>query len=115
MAPKLKPEKIVTLKVLRQKGQSNVQIAQALGVTEGTVRYHARRGDRPDGRKGKPCTADAFAEAIAEWLAAQQAWEAAGQPDGIDLGFSRPANVHALHDWLRCEHGYQGSYKSVLR
>ena len=31
MAGKLKPEEIVTLKVLKEKGQSNVQIAQALG------------------------------------------------------------------------------------
>ena len=68
MAGKLKPEEIVTLKVLKQKGQSNVQIAQALGVSEGTVRYHLRRVNQPDGRQNKPRTADAFAEAIEEWL-----------------------------------------------
>jgi len=28
---------------------------------------------------------------------------------------SRPVSVQALHDWLVGEHGYQGSYKSVLR
>jgi transposase len=103
MAPKLKPEEIVTLLVLKHKGQSNTQIAQALGVSEGTVRYHSRRAGRPDGRRGKPRKADAWAEAIAHWM------RVAGQES------ERPINVHALHDWLRQEHGYQGSYKSVLR
>src|SRR3954453_19231138 len=51
MAPKLKPEEIVTLLVLKRKGQANTQVAQALGVSEGTVRYHARRADRPDGKQ----------------------------------------------------------------
>jgi transposase len=107
MARRLKPEEIVTLSVLKEHGQSNVQIAQALGVSEGAVRYHARRAGKPDGRKGKPRKADALADAIREWLGAEQ-------PDG-DGGPPRPVNVHALHDWLRCEHGYQGSYRSVLR
>jgi transposase len=113
MAPKLTPQEIVTLNVLKQKGQSNVQIAQALGVSEGTIRYHVRRAAVPDGRHNKPRKADAFAEVIDHWLNAAQL--AANPPDGFDLGFPRPANVHALHDWLRCEHGYTGSYKSVLR
>ena len=43
MAPKLTPEEIVTLTVLKRKGQSNTQIAQTLGITEGAVRYHCRR------------------------------------------------------------------------
>ena len=64
MARQLSPEEIVTLLVLKQRGQSNVQIAQALGVSEGAVRYHARRAGKPDGRKGKPRKADALKEAI---------------------------------------------------
>ena len=66
MARQLKPEEIVTLKVLKQKGQSNSQIAQALGVTEGTIRYHIRRADQPDGRQGKPRKAEALAKIIDE-------------------------------------------------
>jgi transposase len=116
MAPKLKPEEIVTLKVLKEKGQSNVQIAQALGVSEGAVRYHVRRAGQPDGRQNKPRTADAFAELINDWLAADLLREGAKLPDDvIDLAYPRPANIHALHDWLAQEHGYTGSYKSVLR
>jgi transposase len=82
-----------------------VQIAQALGVSEGTVRYHVRRAEQPDGRKGKPRKAEPLAAAIDHWLGGQPS------PDGPQ----RPANLHALHDWLCQEHDYQGSYKSVLR
>ena len=106
MAPKLKPEEIVTLLVLKQRGQSNVQIAQTLGISEGAVRYHARTAGKPDGRRNKPRKADPLAGAIAHWIASSQ-------PDAGDP--PRPGNVHALHDWLRQEHGYPGSYRSVLR
>jgi transposase len=108
MARQLKPEEIVTLRVLKQKGQSNVQIAQLLGVSEGAVRYQVGRADQPDGRRNKPRKAEPLAFAIAEWLSANQPAAAGEAPQ-------RPVNVHALHDWLCCEHGYQGSYKSVLR
>ncbi len=108
MAPKLTPEERVTLAVLKRKGQSNTQIAQALGVTEAAVRYHLRRQDCPDGRQDKPKKADPWAEAIGLWLADHQTIA----DDGSLL---RPANVQALHDWLRQEYGYTGSYKSVLR
>jgi transposase len=114
MARQLKPEEIVTLKVLKQRGQSNTKIAQALGVTEGTIRYHVRRANQPDGRQGKQRKADALANVIDHWLGENQP-VTDEQTDRIDLGFPRPANIHALHDWLRQEHGYQGSYKSVLR
>ncbi|HEX2066206.1 MAG TPA: IS21 family transposase [Candidatus Thermoplasmatota archaeon] len=108
MAPKLTPEERVTLAVLKRKGQSNTQIAQALGVTEAAIRYHLRRQGTPDGRQNKPRKADALAPAIDHWVAAHRA----AAPDG---DAARPANVQALHDWLRQEYGYQGSYKSVLR
>lgn len=115
MAAKLMPEEIVTLQVLKLKGQSNVQIAHTLGVSEGTVRYHVRRADTPDGRHNKPRQADALADVIDHWLDQARDELAAKDKDVCDLGFPRPANVHALHDWLCQEHGYQGSYKSVLR
>ena len=43
MARKLSQEEIVTLKTLKKKGQSNVEIGRTLGVSEGAVRYHLRR------------------------------------------------------------------------
>jgi transposase len=107
MAPKLSPEEIVTLQVLTQHGQSNTQIAQTLGVTEGAVRYHQRRQGREDGRKNKPRKAEPLAPAIDHWVLQQQPATTTALP--------RPVNVQALYDWLRQEHAYTGSYKSVLR
>ena len=108
MAPKLSPEEIVTLHVLKDKGQSNTQIAQTLGVSEGAVRYHARRHGQPDGRHGKPRKADALGNVIDQWLRSQQPQGPAAEPP-------RPVNVRALFEWLRGDHAYAGSYKSVLR
>ncbi len=107
-APKLRPEEIVTLSVLKSKGQSNTQIAQTLGVSEGAVRYRLRRNGRPDGRQGKPRKADALADVIDHWIFTQQPAVREGQP-------LRPANITALFDWLVAEHDYDGSYRSVLR
>ena len=108
MGPQLTPEEIVTLQVLKHKGQSNTQIAQTLGITEGAVRYHVRRQGTQDGRKRKPRKADPLAPAIDGWVLRNH--PAAG---GDDPG--RTVNVQALYDWLRAEHAYAGSYKSVLR
>jgi transposase len=108
MARKLSPEEIVTLQVLKDKGQSNRQIAAVLGVTEAAVRYHQRRQGCEDGRQGKPRKAAPLAHAIDHWVQTQA-------PPGPGGAAARPVNVRALHDWLVLEHGYAGSYKSVLR
>jgi transposase len=99
----------VALRVLKEKGQSNHQIARTLQVSEATVRYHLGRQGKPDGRQNKPHKAEAVAFAIDTWLRCQQGPVA---PDGQP---ARPANVKGLFEWLRDEHGYHGSYKSVLR
>jgi len=108
MAAKLKPEEIVSLRVLKSKGQSNTQIAQTLGVSEGTVRYQLLRQGQSDGRKDKPRKAEPLAEVIDRWIVSQQPKVPEGQP-------LRPANVRLLFDCLVQEHAYAGSYKSVLR
>ena len=108
MAPKLRPEEIVTLSVLKSKGQSNLQIAQTLGVTEGAVRYHLRRQGQPDGRHDKARKAAPLAEVIDHWVFTHQPAVRDGEP-------LRPINVRALFEWLAQEHAYVGSYKSVLR
>jgi transposase len=108
MAPKLRPEEIVTLSVLKSKGQPNTQIAQTLGISEGAVRYHLRRAGHSDGRAGKPRKADALAEVIDHWIFTQQPQVQEGEP-------LRPVNIRGLFDWLRGEYAYEGSYKSVLR
>jgi transposase len=98
----------VSLHVLHAKGQSNAQIAHSLGVSEGTVRYHLRRLGAPDGRADKPKSADPFADKIDHWIVANQPVP----DDGLPV---RPVNVRALFDWLKGEHHYPNSYKSVLR
>jgi transposase len=108
MAPKLTAEEVVTLQVLKDKGQSSTRIAQTLGITEGAVRYHVRRQGTPDGRKNKPRKADALAQAIDGWVVYNH-------PAADRDGPRRPVNVQALYDWLRAKHAYAGSYKSVLR
>jgi transposase len=109
MAGQLTPEAIVALHVLKEKGQSNRQIARTLQVTEASIRYHLRRHGQPDGRQHKPRKAESVADAIDFWLRDQQG------PVVLDAPLTRPANLKCLFEWLQAEHDYQGSYKSVLR
>ena len=110
MPVKLSPEQRVALKTLNNRGQSNSQIARALGVTEGAVRYRLQReaSRADDRRQHKPRKADPLAEAIDHFVCGTVPRPANGGPP-------RPINVRALHDHLVCEHQYQGSYRSVLR
>ena len=88
--------------VLLERGHSQSAVARLLGVTEGAVRYHRKRRltDAADGRSRQDLKAAAHAEAIAHWRDQRE--------DGR-------VNLAALHDWLRREHGYDGSLKSVQR
>src|SRR5262249_49366533 len=101
-------EPIVTIEVLQQRGQSQSQTARLLGVSEGTVRYHLRRAREGagDGRQ-KPSRIERLGldRAVAHW------WHAQAEA----LGQQRPPSVQLLHDFLRAEYGYDGSYKSVRK
>jgi transposase len=103
MAPKLGLEARMTIAELSRRGWSRCQVARALGVTEGAVRYHLRRraaGAR-DGRADQPHVAQAWQPAIEGWLESR--------------GADAPLNLAALHAWLVEEHGYAGSVRSLQR
>jgi transposase len=72
-----------------------------LGVSESLVRYHLgrQREGRPDGR-AKPQRAAGCGEAIREYLEALK---------------GERVNLAELHDWLKAEHDYGGSLRSVER
>ena len=93
----------MTIEVLREKGQSQCQTARILGVCEGAVRYHLRRAREgaADGRQ-KPSRIEqmGLAEAVAHW------WQARAEV----LGPERPPGAQTLHDFLRAEYTYKGSY-----
>ncbi|MFP4406845.1 IS21 family transposase [Rhodosalinus sp.] len=88
--------------VLLKQGHSQSAVARLLGVTEGTVRYQRRRQESGavDGRSRQTSAVAAHAAAIAHWREQQTGGR---------------INLAALHDWLRREHGYAGSLKSVQR
>ena len=99
---RLENEARTAMTVLLKQGHSQSAVARMLGVSEGTVRYHRRRSaaGAVDGRTTQVGKAAAVAEAIAHWRSQQPAGR---------------VNLAALHDWLKREHGYDGSLKSVQR
>lgn len=108
MPVKLRREEIVTLEVLKAKGLTNSEVARTLGVTESTVRYHARRvaAGALDGRKAKAFKAAKYQAIIDEWLR---------DPHDGTLKATVAVNLRDLWDHLVLEHGYSGSYRSLLR
>ena len=104
MPVKLRREHIVTIRVLAATGQNHCQIARQLGVSESTIRYHLRRSAEGaiDGRADKAFKADALSDVI-------DAWHAEPREDG------RPVNLTDLYEHLVYEHGYEGSYRSLVR
>jgi hypothetical protein len=99
---RLDREARVAIEVLVSRGTSKAAVARLLGVSEGTVRYHAGRMSACalDGRSGKAFKATRFEDAIEHWRETQT--------DGA-------LNLAALHEWLVDEHGYTGSLRSVQR
>lgn len=104
MARRLRREERVTIQVLAEKGQNHCEIARALGVSEGAVRYHLKRQAEgaTDGRAEQPFKAEALSAVIAHWHAER-------------ADTRRPVNVRELWEHLVREYRYGGSYQSVLR
>src|SRR5262245_18799717 len=99
MPVKLSPEECVALMTLKQKGQSNLEIARVLGVTEGTVRYRLRRqaAGTEDRRRNKSHKADPLADVIDHFIRY-------GRPPRDDDPPNPSVNVGALHDYLVAEY-----------
>ena len=104
MTIRLNKEEVVILQVLAEKGKKKTEIAEILGITEGSVRYHLKRDAEGavDARKNKTKKAQSVSDVIETWFDAHK-------------DNRRPVNVQDLHEHLVSEHGYTGSYKSVLR
>jgi transposase len=104
MARRLRPEEIVTIQVLAQQGMAKRAIARQLGLDESSVRYQLERvaKSRSDGRKAKGRKADPYEAWILHWIEAHKTR-------------TGHINVAELYDDLVEQHGYGGSYRSVLR
>ena len=98
----LENEARTAMTVLLKQGHSQSSVARLLGVSEGAVRYHRRRdaAGAVDGRAAQVSKAATVAEAIAHWRSQQSGGR---------------VNLAALHEWLKREHDYEGSLKSVQR
>ena len=70
---RLDPEARMAIKALAARGATQSEIARLLGVTEGAVRYHARRMavGAVDGRARQEPKAEAVAAAIEHWRGQQ--------------------------------------------
>ena len=105
---KLNTEEIVTLQVLKNKGESNRAVARQLDVSESVVRYHLKRkaAGATDGRvKASLIEQLQLAEVVDHWWKTQ-----------IELlPKNRSPSIQQLHDHLKAEHDYSGSYKSVRK
>ena len=99
---RLDAEAKTTMSFLMRKGQSKSEVARLLGVTEGAVRYHAKRkaAGAVDGRSHQKSKAEPFAGPIADWHGQHK-----------EAGVSLPA----LYAWLRDEHGFEGSLRALQR
>lgn len=100
---KLGLEARMTIKELSRRKVSNCEIARTLEVTEGTVRYHLRRQAEgaTDGRANQTQLAAGWRDPIDHWLECRYDDE--------------PINFAVLHEYLREEHSYPGSLRSLQR
>ena len=107
---KLSESEVRVVMRMRERGASMRRMAQDLGVTEGAVRYRLKRlgaSCRPDGRTGKATALDGYEDAV------EAIQERLG--DGRLMGSGPPCQVRLIYEALVRDHGYEGSYQSVVR
>jgi transposase len=105
---KLREEDVMAAEVMKGRGRSVRSLARDFAVDESALRYRLkrRREGAEDGRKRQPEACAPFDDVIHAWMARQE--------EPIEGG-ERPAPVVSLYEQLVVEHGFLGSYKSVLR
>lgn len=106
---KLTKDEIVTMEILRRQGETNQQIAQRLGISEGAVRYQLKRqatlaNGTQDGRSK---------QSLIEKLGLVQVVEAWWQDQLEQLAKDRSPNVQLLWAHLVDEYQFSGSSRSV--
>lgn len=93
------------------RGTSMRQVAQQMGMTEGALRYRLKKrtqGEQPDGRAKKATSVDGYEEAV------QVILERLGDAR-VSGGEGRPAQARLVYEALARDHGFRGSYRSVVR
>lgn len=108
IAVKLLKDEIVTIQILRLKGETNQAIALRLGISESTVRYHLRRQAQQaqDGRAKQSLIEQLqLVEVVDHW------WK--DQLDSLPQG--RSPSIHQLWSNLVDQYAYSGSYKSIQK
>jgi len=105
---KLREKDVMAAETMKEHGQSVRSLARALGVDESSLRYRLkrRREGAEDGRRRQAEACSGLADVIERWLSDQAERVAVGR---------RPEGVVSLYEGLVSEHGFEGSYKSVLR
>lgn len=107
---KLTREEVRVLGRMRERGASVRSLSKQTRVTEGALRYRLKRlqeASMPDGRAGQATALDGYEEAV------EAIQERLG--DGRLTGEGRPCQVRLIYEALVRDHGYRGSYQSVVR
>jgi transposase len=107
---KLTKEQIMVADGMIERGVSIRQMARQLGVRESALRYRLRRRREGavDGRSYKPTALDPFETVVHTILERLDDVRITG-------GAGRPAQVRQVYEFLCRDHGFTGSYKSVVR
>jgi len=101
---RLSPDDVDFIMKLKEVKYSNCEIAAKLGVTEGAIRYQLkrRRSGAVDERTRKPSMLDRYRDVIEQWI------------EDYEDERRRPT-LKTLCEWLKRQHGYQGSYDAFRR
>ncbi len=108
---KLGRDAIMVAEQMVSRGVSVRQVARHLGVAESGLRYRlARAPDAPDGRTDRAAALDGWDAVVDAVLARFGDRRVVGDEQGTG-----ECRAYLLHEVLRREHGFRGSYQAVRR